>query len=38
MILYMAVRYEGNDSFADLEPNDQVNNGSAPKMGRLRPS
>ncbi|MFJ1788054.1 endonuclease I family protein [Streptomyces anulatus] len=35
MILYMAVRYEGNDSFADLEPNDQVNNGSAPKMGRL---
>ncbi|MFI7237408.1 endonuclease I family protein [Streptomyces cyaneofuscatus] len=35
MILYMAVRYEGNDSFADLEPNDQVNNGSAPKMGKL---
>ncbi|MEU3435390.1 endonuclease [Streptomyces sp. NPDC006863] len=35
MILYMAVRYEGGDSFADLEPNDQVNNGSAPKMGRL---
>ncbi|MFD3649012.1 endonuclease I family protein [Streptomyces cyaneofuscatus] len=35
MILYMAVRYEGNDSFADLEPNDQVNNSSAPKMGKL---
>lgn len=35
MILYMAVRYEGNDSFADLEPNDQVNNGSAPKMGKI---
>ncbi|MEI7032209.1 endonuclease I family protein [Streptomyces pratensis] len=35
MVLYMAVRYEGNDSFADLEPNDRVGNGSAPKMGRL---
>ncbi|MFC9749111.1 endonuclease I family protein [Streptomyces niveus] len=35
MILYMAVRYEGNDSFADLEPNDRVNNGSSPLMGRL---
>lgn len=35
MILYMAVRYEGNDSFADLEPNDSVDNGSAPAMGRL---
>ncbi|MFG3410224.1 endonuclease I family protein [Streptomyces sp. NPDC048142] len=35
MILYMAVRYEGNDAFADLEPNDRVNNGSAPRMGRL---
>ncbi|AXQ53320.1 MULTISPECIES: endonuclease I family protein [Streptomyces] len=35
MILYMAVRYEGNDSFADLEPNDQVDNGSQPYMGKL---
>ncbi|TWF92002.1 endonuclease I [Streptomyces brevispora] len=35
MILYMAVRYEGDDSFADLEPNDQVSNGSAPHIGRL---
>ncbi|HEV6952465.1 MAG TPA: endonuclease, partial [Promicromonospora sp.] len=35
MILYMAVRYEGEDGFADLEPNDQVDNGSAPNMGKL---
>ncbi|MET8678972.1 endonuclease [Streptomyces sp. NPDC004647] len=35
MILYMAVRYSGDDSFADLEPNDQVNNGSKPFIGRL---
>ncbi|MCM2579307.1 endonuclease I family protein [Streptomyces meridianus] len=35
MILYMAVRYEGDDGFADLEPNDSVNNGSAPYHGRL---
>ncbi|WNF25504.1 endonuclease [Streptomyces sp. C11-1] len=35
MILYMAVRYEGNDAFADLEPNDRVNNGSTPWVGRL---
>ncbi|GAA2392121.1 endonuclease I family protein [Streptomyces glaucosporus] len=35
MILYMAVRYEGDDGFADLEPNDRVSNGSAPYHGRL---
>ena len=35
MILYMAVRYEGDDAFADLEPNDSVSNGSAPYIGRL---
>ncbi|MGF0177197.1 endonuclease I family protein [Streptomyces sp. Marseille-Q5077] len=35
MILYMAVRYDGTDSFPDLEPNDQVDNSSAPAMGRL---
>jgi endonuclease I len=35
MILYMAVRYEGGDGWADLEPNESVNNGSAPYIGRL---
>ncbi|MEU6736121.1 endonuclease I family protein [Streptomyces physcomitrii] len=35
MILYMAVRYDGDDGFADLEPNDQVDNGSAPNIGKL---
>ncbi|MCF4138445.1 endonuclease [Streptomyces sp. Tue 6430] len=35
MILYMAVRYDGGDGFADLEPNESVNNGSNPYMGRL---
>ncbi|MEU6018897.1 endonuclease [Streptomyces sp. NPDC047515] len=35
MILYMAVRYEGDDAFPDLEPNDKVSNGSAPNIGRL---
>ncbi|MCL7377879.1 endonuclease I family protein [Streptomyces sp. 35G-GA-8] len=35
MILYMAVRYEGNDSWPNLEPNERVNNGSSPAMGKL---
>ncbi|MGW7247808.1 endonuclease I family protein [Streptomyces decoyicus] len=35
MILYMAVRYDGGDGFPDLEPNDQVGNGSQPHIGRL---
>lgn len=35
MLLYMAVRYDSGDGFADLEMNDKVNNGSAPAMGRL---
>ncbi|MGW0823661.1 endonuclease I family protein [Streptomyces sp. NPDC002845] len=35
MILYMAVRYEGGDGWADLEPNNYVSNGSAPYHGRL---
>ena len=35
MVLYMAVRYEGDDGFADLEPNDSVGNGTAPYLGRL---
>jgi len=30
----MAVRYEGTGEFADLELNDEVDNGSAPYMGR----
>lgn len=30
MLLYMAVRYDGGDGFADLEMNDKVNNGTAP--------
>lgn len=34
MIFYMAVRYEGDDGFVDLEVNDSVNN-SGPFMGRL---
>ncbi|HCA86123.1 MAG TPA: ribonuclease [Streptomyces sp.] len=35
MVFYMAVRYEGNDGFADLELNDQVGNGSNPYLGRM---
>ncbi|GAA2771550.1 endonuclease I family protein [Streptomyces showdoensis] len=35
MILYMAVRYEGDDAWADLEPNESTSNGSVPFMGRL---
>ncbi|MFJ6780216.1 endonuclease I family protein [Streptomyces yangpuensis] len=35
MLLYMAVRYDGGDGFADLEMNDRVNNGSAPLFGRI---
>jgi len=35
MILYMAVRYDGTDNHPDLEPNDTVDNGSAPNIGRL---
>ena len=35
MVLYMAIRYEGGDGFANLEPNDSVNNGTAPWHGRL---
>ncbi|MFJ6793306.1 endonuclease I family protein [Streptomyces sp. NPDC091268] len=35
MLLYMAVRYDGGDGFADLEMNDKVNNGTAPAIGRI---
>ena len=34
MIMYMAVRYEGTDSYPDLELNDEVENGKNPLMGR----
>ncbi|WP_077800435.1 endonuclease I family protein [Streptomyces sp. JHA26] len=35
MIFYMAVRYEGDDGWADLEVNGSVNNGSNPYIGKL---
>jgi len=35
MIFYMAIRYEGDDSWPDLEVNDSVSNGAAPRIGRL---
>jgi len=35
MIFYMAVRWDGGDGFADLEPNNQVANGSAPAIGKM---
>ncbi|MEG9296293.1 endonuclease [Mangrovibacillus sp. Mu-81] len=35
MIFYMAVRYEGDSGEADLELNNDVNNGSAPYHGKI---
>ncbi len=35
MIFYMAVRYSGDDGFADLELNNSVDNGTAPYIGKL---
>lgn len=35
MLFYMAVRYEGDDRFPDLELNDKVNNGNAPLHGKM---
>ena len=35
MIFYMAVRYSGDDGWADLEMNNSVGNGSAPYIGKL---
>jgi endonuclease I len=35
MIFYMAVRYEGDDGFANLELNNSVGNGTAPYIGKL---
>jgi endonuclease I len=33
--MYMAIRYEGDDGWADLEINNSVSNGSAPRIGKL---
>jgi endonuclease I len=35
MIFYMAVRYEGGDSWPDLEVDDATASGTAPRLGRL---
>ncbi|HST80724.1 MAG TPA: endonuclease [Kineosporiaceae bacterium] len=35
MIFYMAIRYEGDDGWPNLEPNDSVSNGTNPYIGRL---
>ncbi|MGG5260575.1 endonuclease [Phycicoccus avicenniae] len=35
MIFYMAVRYEGDDGWANLEMNNSVGNGTAPYIGKL---
>jgi endonuclease I len=35
MIFYMAVRYEGGGGWPNLEPNNSVNNGTAPYIGKL---
>ena len=35
MIFYMAVRYEGDDGFPNLEVNNSVGNGTAPYIGKL---
>jgi len=35
MIMYMAIRYEGDDGWPDLEINNSVANGSAPRIGKL---
>ncbi|WP_231954076.1 endonuclease [Actinoplanes derwentensis] len=35
MLFYMAVRYSGDDAFADLEVNNVTGNGSVPYMGKL---
>ena len=35
MIFYMAVRYEGGDSYPDLEVDNATSSGSAPRIGRV---
>jgi endonuclease I len=34
MVMYMAIRYEGDDRWPDLELSDSVTNGGAPRHGR----
>ncbi|OLR94593.1 ribonuclease [Actinokineospora bangkokensis] len=35
MVLYMALRYEGDDGWPDLEPNESTSNGTNPNIGKL---
>lgn len=35
MLMYMAIRYEGGDGFANLELNESTSNGTNPFMGKL---
>jgi endonuclease I len=35
MIFYMAVRYEGDDSYPDLEVDNATSGGGAPRLGKL---
>jgi endonuclease I len=35
MIFYMAIRYEGGDGYPDLEVDDAVSSGTAPRIGRI---
>jgi endonuclease I len=35
MIFYMAIRYEGGDGYPNLEVDDAVSSGTAPRIGRL---
>ena len=35
MIFYMAIRYEGGDGYPDLEVDNAVSSGTAPRIGRL---
>ena len=35
MIFYMAIRYEGNDGYPDLEVNESTSNGTNPYIGKL---
>ncbi|HEY0700367.1 MAG TPA: endonuclease [Micromonospora sp.] len=35
MIMYMAIRYEGEDGWPNLEMNNSVNNGTAPYHGKM---
>lgn len=35
MIFYMAIRYEGDEGYPDLEVDDAVSGGTAPRIGRL---